>query len=133
MWKGLTLFAVTEVRGAISRNVRAAAIYAAAAVLAIGGVVFILHALHYWLALRMGVMQASLIIAGALILIAVVLMLLASSARRKPQRSVPIASSALIAAPDVMKLLGRRKGLGALIVGSVVAAGALAGRYVGRH
>ncbi len=133
MFKGLSLLAASELGGRVSRNVRAMPYFAFAGLIFLFAFGFLLDVGHTWLALRLGSMAASGILAAVLLTMAVVALLVGYSVKRKrPSASSPLTTSALIAAPFAARLLGGKLKLGTVAVAGVVAAGAVLGRYIGR-
>jgi hypothetical protein len=133
MWKALSLMAATDLAGALKRNIRAAAFFAVGAVLALIGVLYIIEAIHIWLAFRIGPVASSLVIAAAMLMLAGILILVGQSARERKTRSVTMSSGAMMAAPFAARLIAKRTGLATVAVAGVVALGAVLGRYIGRE
>ncbi|HEY5797887.1 MAG TPA: hypothetical protein VIU82_23010 [Bosea sp. (in: a-proteobacteria)] len=132
MLGGIGAFLASEISGAVRRNVVVYALFGLATLLVLCAGGYALSALHTVLALRYGAAEASLFIAGGLLVAA----LLAFGTglyvknRRRPAR--PLAATALVAAPIAAKLvgagLGSRKGWKIAALGGVVVLGALLGR-----
>ncbi|HEV7257413.1 MAG TPA: hypothetical protein VGN82_06490 [Bosea sp. (in: a-proteobacteria)] len=136
MLGGIGAFLASEISGAVRRNVTVYALFGLAALLVLCAGGYALNALHTVLALRYGAAEASLFIAGGLLvagLLAFGIGLYVKNKRRPPR---PLATTALaaapIAAPIAAKLvgagLGSRKGWRYAALGGVVLLGALLGR-----
>ncbi|PZO03534.1 MAG: hypothetical protein DCF30_02905 [Hyphomicrobiales bacterium] len=132
MLGGIGAFIASEISGVVRRNLIVYALmgFAALLVLCAGG--YALAALHTVLALRYGTAEASLFIAGGLLVAGLAMFgsALYVKNRRRPAR--PMAATALVAAPLAAKLIGSRMsgrtGLRIALVGGVVVLGALLGR-----
>jgi hypothetical protein len=134
MLKGLSLLAASEMGGALSRNFRAIPFLLGGAVLLLFGFGFLLDLAHGWLALRMGGVAASGIVAAVLLTLAGILLIAGQSIRNRRSRSPSaLTTSALVAAPFAARILGGKLTLGAVLVAGVVTAGAMMGRYLGRE
>jgi hypothetical protein len=133
MFKGLSLFAASEIKGVITRNVRAVVYFAVGGVVLLFALGFLLDLAHGWLTLRMGPLAASGVVAAVLLTIAGGLFLIGNMIKERPaaERS-NLKTSAIIAAPFAARMLGGRIRLGTVAIAGVVAAGALLGRYLGR-
>lgn len=130
MLGGLGALLTSEITGRIKRNLTVYGLYGLAALLAICAVAFALDALHTVLEARYGKMEASLIIAGGLLMAGVLVFAIGAfiGSRRRP--APPIAATALAAAPVAASLLNSRKKWRAVLVGGVVILGALLGRQL---
>jgi hypothetical protein len=132
MLGGIGAFLASEISGAVRRNVIVYALFGLAALLVLCAGGYALSALHTVLALRYGMAEASLFIAGGLLVAALLAggLALYVKNRRRPAR--PLAATALVAAPLAAKLLGSgmgsRKVWRVALVGGVVVLGALLGR-----
>lgn len=132
MLGGIGAFLASEVSGAVRRNVIVYALFGLATLLLLCAGGYALSALHTVLALRYGTAEASLFIAGGLLVAALLAFGLGLyfKNRRRPAR--PLAATALVAAPLAAKLvgagLGSRKGWRVVALGGVVLLGALLGR-----
>jgi hypothetical protein len=133
MFKVLSLFAVSEIKGVITRNVRAAIYFAVGGVILLFAVGFLLDLAHGWLSYRLGPMAASAVIAAVLLTFAGVMFLVGHKTREspRPERST-LKTSAIIAAPFAARMIGGKVRMGTVAIAGVVAAGALLGRYLGR-
>lgn len=114
----------------MKRALAAYAIYGLAAVAVIGAAAFAVAALHAYLAGLYGSIQASLIIAGALVVVAGILAVVAMiMRRRKPERT--LASTAMmvapVMAPTAVRALTSKPALGAILAVGAVALGAWLG------
>ena len=132
MLGGIGAFIASEISGVVRRNLIVYALmgFAVLLVLCAGG--YALSALHTVLALRYGSAEASLIVAGGLLVAALLFFggALYVKNRRRPAR--PLAATALVAAPLAARLIGSRMsartGWRVALVGGVVVLGALLGR-----
>jgi uncharacterized membrane protein YcfT len=133
MFKGLSLLAASEIKGVITRNVKAAIYFAVGAVTLLFALSFLLDLAHGWLAFRMGPRAASGVIAAVLLTIGGAFFVIGNMVKDRPgpERST-IRTSAIVAAPFAARLLGGKLRLGTVAIAGVVAAGALLGRYMGR-
>jgi hypothetical protein len=133
MFSGLSLFAVSEIKGVITRNVRAAVYFAVGGVLLLFALSFLLDLAHSWLSFRMGPLAASGVIAAVLLTVAGALFVVGNMIKDKPaaERST-LKTSAIVAAPFAARMLGGKLKLGTVAIAGVVAASALLGRYLGR-
>lgn len=128
MLGGIGAYIASEISGAVRRNVIVYGLMGFAALLFLCAGGYALSALHTVLALRYGTAEASLFIAGGLLLAALIAFggALYVKNRRRPAR--PIAATALVAAPIAAQLIGSRNGWRIALVGGVVVLGALLGR-----
>ncbi len=135
MFKGLSLIAATEIRGIVSRYLRSVPYFVIGAIIGLFGLGYLLAAGHDWLLTHMSPMSANLLIGGVLLLLCIVLIVIGNSIKAPPPRSTSttLRSSALMAAPFAVKVIGNRVTLGTVAVAAVVGIGALLGRYVGRQ
>jgi uncharacterized membrane protein YcfT len=133
MFKGLSLLAASEIKGVITRNVRAAVYFAVGAVVLLFALSFLLDLAHGWLAYRMGPGVASGVIAAVLLTVAGALFLIGNMIKDRPapERST-LKTSAIVAAPFAARMLSGKLRLGTVAIAGVVAVGALLGRYLGR-
>lgn len=130
MFGGLGALIASEIGGAVRRNVMIYALYALAALLTLGAVGFALGALHTVLSLRYGAVEASLIVAGGLLVAALLVFALAAYIKSKPRPARPIAATALAAAPIAASVLGSRKGWRIGLAGLAVVLSAVLGRQI---
>jgi hypothetical protein len=132
MLGGIGAFIASEISGAVRRNVIVYGLLGLAVLLVLCAGGYALSALHTVLALRYGTAEASLIIAGGLLVAALLAFggAMYVKNRRRPAR--PLAATALVAAPLAAKLIGSRMssraGWRVALVGGVVVLGALLGR-----
>ncbi len=134
MFKALSLMAASELGSKVSRTLRAVPYFAFAAVIFLFAIGFLLDLVHTWIALRMGSMAASGVLGGVLLVLALGALITGYSIKNKrPAKSSAFSTSALIAAPVAARFLGGKLRLGTVAVAGVVAAGAVLGRYIGRH
>ncbi len=132
MWSGLSFLAATEAGEAFRRSLRAAIATAVAAITGLTGLVFALVALHAWLVQRFTPVEASLMIAGGLIVVSLVFIIIAGVIRRSRKPTSALASSAIVAAPMALRLIGGRLDFKAVGIAGVLALGAIVGRQLGR-
>lgn len=132
MWKALSLIAANEFGGKLRSHVVAFGIHVLAGVVALVGIVFGLLALRTWLGFHMSEIEASLIIAAALLVIALVIVLAGISYKRRPRPPAALTSTALVAVPLAASILGKRLNLGTIILVGVIAMAAVLGRQLGR-
>ncbi len=132
MLGGIGAYIASEISGAVRRNVTVYALFGAAVLLVLCAGGYALSALHTVLALRYGTAEASLFIAGGLLLAAGLAFGLGLYVKNRRRPGRPLAATALVAAPLAAKLigsgLGSRKGWKFALVGGVVVLGALLGR-----
>jgi peptidoglycan/LPS O-acetylase OafA/YrhL len=132
MLGGIGAFLASEISGAVRRNVIVYALFGIAALLVLCAGGYALSALHTVLALRYGTAEASLIIAGGLLVAALLAFGLGLYVKNRRRPARPLAATALVAAPLAAKLIGSgmasRKGWRVALVGGVVVLGALLGR-----
>lgn len=130
MLGGLGAFLASEINGVVKRNLIVYGLYGLSVLLLVGATGYTLNALHTVLALRFGEVEASLIVAGGLVIAALLVFALAAfiKSRRRPPR--PLAKTALAAAPIAAKLMGSRMSWRAALVGGVVVLGAVLGRQL---
>ena len=132
MLGGIGAYIASEVTGAVRRNVIVYGLmgFAVLLVLCAGG--YALSALHTVLALRYGTAEASLFIAGGLLVAALASFGVAMYVKNRRRPARPIAATALVAAPLAARLIGSRMsartGWRVALVGGVVVLGALLGR-----
>lgn len=128
MLGGIGAFIASEISGAVRRNLVVYGLMGFAVLLLLCAGGYALSALHTVLALHYGTAEASLFIAGGLLLAALIAFgsALYVKNRRRPAR--PIAATALVAAPLAAQLIGSRNGWRIALVGGVVVLGALLGR-----
>lgn len=132
MLKGLSLLAAAEAGAAVKRQAIAYALYAAAAVVGLFALAFLLAALHTWLTMRMSSVEASLYIALGLAVIAGVIFAIGSYRKSRRATPSPLAATAAVAAPLAAQTLLRRANLGAVGLVAVLIGGALIGRRIAR-
>lgn len=136
MLKALSLLAAGEIRNAVNRKAVVVAFFAAAGLIFLFAIGFLLAALHSWLSLRLGGMEASLYIGLGLLAIAGVV---AGLGVYKSSRPAPtdlnstIAAGAAIAAPLAAQGFLKRANLGTAAIIAVVVGGALLGRRMTRN
>lgn len=132
MLGGIGAFIASEISGAVRRNVIVYGLMGFAALLLLCAGGYTLSALHTVLALRYGTAEASLLIAGGLLLAALIAFGIALYVKNRRRPARPIAATALVAAPLAAKLIGSGIGSGkawrVALVGGVVVLGALLGR-----
>jgi apolipoprotein N-acyltransferase len=132
MWSSLSFLAATDLGDTFRRQIRGASIAFLGAIVGLAGLVFCLIALHSWLMLRATPIEASLIIAAGLLTASVALLAAAAFARRSRKNSSGMASTAIVAAPIAMRLIGRRLDFRTVGIAGVLALGAIVGRQLGR-
>jgi hypothetical protein len=127
---GLGALLASEIRGRVKRNIVVYGLYGLAVLLMICAVGFAPGALHAVLELHYGKVQASLIIAGGLVIAGLLVFAIAAfiNSRRRPPP--PFAATALAAAPVAASLLSSRKKWSTVLVGGVVILGAILGRQL---
>ena len=132
MLGGIGAYIASEVTGAVRRNLIVYGLmgFAVLLVLCSGG--YALSALHTVLALRYGSAEASLVIAGGLLVAALLSFGVALYVKNRRRPARPMAATALVAAPLAAKLIGSRMsartGWRVTLVGGVVVLGAVLGR-----
>ena len=132
MLGGIGAFIASEISGVVRRNLIVYALmgFALLLVLCAGG--YALSALHTVMALRYGTAEASLVIAGGLLVAALLSFGVAIYVKNRRRPARPMAATALVAAPLAAKLIGSsmsaRTGWRVALVGGVVVLGALLGR-----
>jgi type II secretory pathway component PulF len=131
VWSNLAFLAANEVGGVFRRNVTAAAFYAASGITALAGIVFGLVAAHSWLSTHMSEIDASLSIAGALIVLAMLIAGIGYFIKNRRRTRTEITSTALIALPIAARLVSSRVNWGTMTVAGIMAAGVLLGRKLG--
>jgi hypothetical protein len=131
VWNSLALLAANEVGGMFRRNVTAAAFYAAAIIAALGAAAFGLVAAHLWLSTRMSNIEASLSIAGALLVLAMLIASIGYFMKNRRRSRSEVTSTALIALPIAARLVTSRVSWGTVTVAAIMAAGVLLGRQLG--
>lgn len=132
MLGGIGGYITSEISGAVRRNLTIYGLMGFAALLVVCAGGYALSALHTMLALRYGGVEASLFVAGGLLVTALIAFGVAIYIKNRPRPGRPMAATALVAAPFAAKLLGsgmrsQNKWRFAL-VGGVVVLGALLGR-----
>jgi len=132
MLGGIGAFLASEISGAVKRNLVVYGLFGLAALLVLCAGGYALSALHTVLALRYGTAEASLFIAGGLLLAAILAFGLGLYVKNRRRPAKPLAATALVAAPIAAKLVGAglasRKGWRVAALGGVVVLGALLGR-----
>jgi len=132
MLGGIGAFIASEISGAVRRNVIVYALMGFAGVLVLCAGGYALSALHTMLALRYGTAEASLFIAGGLLVAGLIAFGSALYLKNRPRPARPMAATALLAAPLAAKIIGSRmsgrSGLRVALVGGVVVLGVLLGR-----
>jgi hypothetical protein len=133
MFKGLSLLAATELGNVVSRNLRAMPFFILGGLILVVGFGFLLALAHTWLALELGSMAASGVIAVTLMACAALLLMIGSSIKAKqPKATSALTTTALLAAPLAATFMGTKLKVGTVAVAGVIAAGALVGRFLGR-
>lgn len=130
MLGGLGAFIASEVGGAIRRNVIVYGLYGLAALLLVCAAGYALGALHTVLTFHYGSAQASLIVAGGLLVGSLIVIGVAAYLRSRPRPARPLARTALVAAPIAAKLMGSRMTWRMGLAGAVVVLGAVLGRQI---
>jgi hypothetical protein len=130
MLGGLGAFLASEINGVVKRNLIVYGLYGLSALLIVCAAGYALNALHTMLVLRFGGVEASLMVAGGLVIAALLVFALAAliKSRRRPPR--PLATTALAAAPIAAKLMGSRMSWRTALVGGIVVLGAVLGRQL---
>lgn len=136
MLGGIGAFIASEISGAVRRNVIVYALFGLAALLVLCAGGYALSALHTVLALRYGAAEASLFIAGGLLVAGLLAFGVGLYVKNKRRPARPLAATALAAAPIAAPIaanlvgagLGSRKGWRVVALGGVVLLGALLGR-----
>jgi hypothetical protein len=131
VWSNLALLAANEVGGIFRRNVTAVAFYAAAVIIALSGAVFGLVAAHSWLNVHMSSIEASLTIAGALLVLAMIFAGVGYFMKNRRRTRTEVTSTALIALPIAARLVTSRISWGTMTVAGIMAVGVLLGRQLG--
>ncbi len=132
MWSGLSFLAASEAGEAFRRNMRAAVATCAAAITGFTALIFGLVALNAWLVQRFTAVEASLMVGGGLLAVSVVFLITAAYIRRSRKASSALASTAIVAAPIALRLIGGRLDFKAVGMAGVLALGAIVGRQLGR-
>lgn len=132
MWRGLSLLAAAEAGVSIKRRVLVYALYAAAGLVALIGVVFALVALQIALTALMRPSLAALSVAGLLVLTALVIYLAAQSKLHERRAQFPLKTTAFAVAPSAMRAVSKRISMSTVAVLGVVVLGALVGRQISR-
>jgi hypothetical protein len=132
MWSGLSFLAATEAGEVLRRHIRAAAIASFGILAGVAALAFGLIALHAWLLQRFTPVEASLMIAAGLVLVCVAFLMIAVFVRRSRKYPSALASTAIVAAPMAVRLIGGRLNFKAVGIASVLALGAIVGRQLGR-
>jgi hypothetical protein len=132
MWSSLSFLAANELGDTFRRQIRGASIALMGAIVGLAGLVFCLIALHSWLLLRVTPIEASLIIAAGLLTASVALLAAAAFARRSRKSSSGLTSTAIVAAPIALRIIGRRLDFRTVGIAGVLALGAIVGRQLGR-
>jgi hypothetical protein len=130
MLGGLGAFIASEVGGAVRRNVIIYGLYGLAALLLVCAAGYVLGALHTVLTIHYGSAQASLIIAGGLLVGSLLILGVAAYLRSRPRPARPLATTALVAAPIAAKLMGSRMTWRMGLAGALVVLGAVLGRQI---
>lgn len=130
MWNSIALLAANEFGSMFRRNVTAVVFYAISAVAAFTGLIFGLVAAHTWLAARMTDIEASLVIAGALMILAVALALVGYFMKHRRRSKAELTSTALTALPIAARLVTTRISWGTMTVAGIMALGVLLGRHI---
>lgn len=123
----LAAFGAARVKDAVSRNMRLAFLYAAAAFLLICGSGFFIGALHAWIALHQGSIAASLWIGGGFVLVAIIFLIAARIvAARGRKNASALAAAASAAVPVAAGLTSKSLAprivgiVGALVIGGIL-------------
>jgi MFS family permease len=134
MLGGIGSYIASEVSGVVRRNVIVYGLMGLSALLLFCAFGYALSALHTVLALRYGTAEASLFVAGGLLVAAVLAFAIALYVKNRRRPARPLAATAMAAAPLAATLIGSgltsRKGWRVALVGGVVVLGALLGRQV---
>lgn len=130
MWKGLALLAANEVGGTVKRNLTAIAFYAAAGVVALMAFGYGLAALHGWIMAYMTPIEASLVMAGGLLILAFLIAMIGLSYKRKRNPPMQASTAALVVMPLAARIVGGRVNLATVVMGSMLVAGAVLGRQL---
>jgi putative Ca2+/H+ antiporter (TMEM165/GDT1 family) len=133
MWGGLSLLMANEAGAAMRRQIRSLVFTAAAGVVGLIALVYVLSGLHDWLSTMWPQHLAAWAIAAGLLIIAGILLVMARSAKSRKNDPPSLSSKALLATPVVAKLVGGPGRMGTIAVGGVVVAAALATRYLTRR
>jgi hypothetical protein len=131
VWNSLALLAANEVGGRFRRNLTAVAFYAAAGITALAGAAFGLVAAHSWLVTWMSHIEASLWIAGALLVLAMLIAGIGYFMKHRRRSRTEVTSTALIALPIAARMVTSRVSWGTVTVAAIMAAGVLLGRQLG--
>jgi hypothetical protein len=130
MWNSLALLAANEVGGMFRRNVTALAFYAGAGITALGGVAFGLVAAHLWFSTRMSGIEASLSIAGVLLVMAMLIASIGYFMKHRRRSKAELTSTALTVLPIAARLVTTRISWGTMTVAGIMALGVLLGRQL---
>ncbi|MFN3672998.1 MAG: hypothetical protein ACK4VM_13930 [Bosea sp. (in: a-proteobacteria)] len=131
MFGALGAYVASEVSGVVKRNVTVLILYGFAALLMVCAAGYGLSALHSHLSFSLGVVAASLWLAGGLFVLALVMVGLAAYVKNKPRpsRPLPMAQTAMLAAPFAARFAKSKKmSWRAAAVGGVVVLGLVLGR-----
>jgi hypothetical protein len=133
MLKGLSLLAASQVKGVVSRNLRALPYFVLALLIFIFGFSFLLDFLKSWLSLRMSTMAASGVMAAVLLTLAGAAMVIGHAIKHKKPKDINVmAASAMMAAPFASRLMGKKLTLQTIGVVGVLFASVLLGRFLKR-
>ncbi|KPF70679.1 hypothetical protein IP69_09110 [Bosea sp. AAP35] len=132
MLGGIGGYITSEISGAVRRNLTIYGLMGFAGLLVVCAGGYALSALHTMLSFRYGMVEASLFVAGGLLVTALLALGGAMYLKNRPRPGRPMAATALVAAPFAAKLLGSgmrsRSKWRIAMVGGVVVLGALLGR-----
>ena len=112
------------------------AVYGLAVIAAVAAACYAVGALHVYLELRYGPIQASLALAGGLLAVAAVLVAVAMAMRRRKQERTMATTAMLVApavAPTAIRALTSKPALGALLAAGAVALGAWLGHQTDKN
>jgi hypothetical protein len=130
VWNSIALLAANEFGMMFRRNVTAIVFYAISGIAAFTGLIFGLVAAHTWLNVRMTGIEASLIIAGALLTFAIVLSLVGYFMKHRRRSKAELTSTALTALPIAARLVTSRISWSTMTVAGIMALGVLLGRQL---
>jgi hypothetical protein len=130
VWQSLTSLAAIELGTMIRRNVSAAVVYGISGIIALTGLIFGLVAAQAWLQTRMTDIEASLVIAGALLVLSIVVALIAYRMKHRRRSRSELTATALTSLPLAARLVTARINWGTMTVAGVMALGVLLGRQL---
>jgi hypothetical protein len=130
VWHSLTLLAANEFGALFRRNVYAAIFYGLSGIVTLAGLIFGLVAAHFWLRIRMTDIEASLVIAGALLVLATIMAFLGYFLKHRRRSQSELTVTAIAALPLAARLVTARANWGTIAVAGVLALGVLLGRQL---